>query len=120
MCFTAPEAVHLAEVGFDDLLVAYPTWDPRDVREVAAQVLAGRTIVLTVDSHEHVEHLETVADAVGVVLPLSLEIDASRDLPGLRFGVWRSPIADANGASRSAARASTSPEAVSRPMRRSG
>lgn len=112
MCFTAPEAVHLASIGFDDLLVAYPIWDPRDVEAVAAAVGDGRHIVLVVDSHDHVEHLEAVAARVGVELPVCLEVDASRDLPGVRFGVWRSPLRDVAGAVAVARRVSTSRHVV--------
>jgi D-serine deaminase-like pyridoxal phosphate-dependent protein len=45
-----------------------------------------------VDSPEHVERIETVAQRYGVRLPLCLEVDMSMDLPGLHFGVWRSPV----------------------------
>jgi D-serine deaminase-like pyridoxal phosphate-dependent protein len=108
MCFTATEAVHLASLGFDDLLVAYPTWDPRDVEAVAETVGGGAHITLTVDSHDHVEHVEAVAERVGVTLPVSLEVDASRDLPGVRFGVWRSPLRDVGSVVAVARRVATS------------
>src|SRR5262245_9187072 len=49
MCFTAAEAAWLAGEGFDDMLVAYPTVESSELKEVAAAVRAGRRVVLTVD-----------------------------------------------------------------------
>ena len=92
MCYTAPEAVYLASQGFDDLLVGYPAWNEQDIAAVARAVAAGTHITLMVDSREHVEQVETVALRQGVRLPLCLEIDMSMNLPGLHFGVWRSPL----------------------------
>ncbi len=92
MCYTAPEAVYLASQGFDDLLVGYPAWNEQDIAAVARAVAAGTHITLMVDSLEHVEQVETVALRQGVRLPLCLEIDMSMNLPGLHFGVWRSPL----------------------------
>src|SRR5258706_2705483 len=92
MCYTAPEAVYLASQGFDDLLVGYPAWNEQDIAAVARAVAAGTHITLMVDSLEHVGQVETVALRQGVRLPLCLEIDMSMDLPGLHFGVWRSPL----------------------------
>ncbi len=92
MCYTAPEAVYLASQGFDDLLVGYPAWNEQDIAAVARAIAAGAHITLMVDCPEHVEQIEAVALHHGVRLPLCLEIDMSMDLPGLHFGVWRSPI----------------------------
>jgi D-serine deaminase-like pyridoxal phosphate-dependent protein len=92
MCFTAREAVYLAGHGFDDLLLGYPTVHPADLVEVARAMAAGARITLMVDSVAHVERAERVAREQGVRLPLCLELDMSLDVPGLRFGVWRSPL----------------------------
>jgi D-serine deaminase-like pyridoxal phosphate-dependent protein len=108
MCFTAPEALHLAAAGFDDLLVAYPTVDPAHLAAVAAAVDAGQQVVLTVDSVEHVTHLERHLPP-GDPVPVAIDLDLSWDLPGLRFGVLRSPIDTADAAALLAARIETSP-----------
>jgi D-serine deaminase-like pyridoxal phosphate-dependent protein len=92
MCYTAQEAAHLATQGFNDLLIGYPAWHQDDIAAVARATAAGTSITLMVDSPEHVEQIETVAQRYGVRLPLCLEIDMSMDLPGLHFGVWRSPV----------------------------
>jgi D-serine deaminase-like pyridoxal phosphate-dependent protein len=99
MCYTAPEAVHLAGLGLDDLLVAYPTVDEVAIGAVAEAVGDGARITLMVDDHAHVELIEAVAASRGVRIGLCLELDLSRDLPGgTRFGAWRSPIAGTNEA----------------------
>lgn len=93
MCFTAREATWLAGQGFDDLLIGYPAWHDADLDAVAqATAGAGARIVLMVDSVEHVERIEAAARRAGVRLPLCLELDMSLDVPGLHFGVWRSPL----------------------------
>jgi len=98
MCYTTREAVYLASQGFDDLLVGYPAWNEQDIAAVARATETGAHITLMVDCVEHVEQIEAVASQHGVRLPLCLEMDMSLDLPGLHFGVWRSPIRTAEQA----------------------
>jgi D-serine deaminase-like pyridoxal phosphate-dependent protein len=92
MCFTAREAVYLAGLGFDDLLIGYPTVHPADLADVMRATTDGAHITLMVDSVAHVERAERAAREQGVRLPLCLELDMSLDIPGLHFGVWRSPL----------------------------
>ena len=94
MCYSPAEAAWLASQGFDDLLVAYPSVEPDDLRAVAAQVRAGRTIALMVDGAEQVRRIAAVARIEGVVQPLAIDLDMSSDFPGLHFGVHRSPVKD--------------------------
>ncbi|HXX77357.1 MAG TPA: amino acid deaminase/aldolase [Ktedonobacteraceae bacterium] len=91
MCYTAQEAAYLASQGFDDLLIGYPTYNKQHIAAVC-RAAAGTHITLMIDSAEHVRQLETVAASFGISLPLCLEVDMSMDLPGLHFGVWRSPV----------------------------
>ena len=92
MCYSPAEAAWLAALGFDDLLVAYPSVEPDDLRAVAAQVRAGRTITLMVDGAAQVRRIAQLAQAEGVVQPLAIDLDMSSDFPGLHFGVFRSPV----------------------------
>ncbi len=92
MCYSPAEAAWLASLGFDDLLVAYPSVEPEDLRAVAAQVRAGRTIALMVDGAAQVARIAAIAQAEGVVQPLAIDLDMSSDFPGLHFGVFRSPV----------------------------
>ena len=92
MCYSPAEAAWLASQGFDDLLVAYPSVEPDDLRAVAAQLRAGRLVTLMVDSAAQVQRIAAIASAEGVVQPLAIDLDMSSDFPGLRFGVFRSPV----------------------------
>ena len=97
MCFTAAEAVHLSDT-LDDLLVAYPTVERTEIEPVLERIGAGRTIVLTVDDIEQLDTLGALAREAKLVLPLCLDVDMSLPLPGLHFGVRRSPIRTAEDA----------------------
>lgn len=103
LCFTADEALHLAARGFDDLVVAYPTVEPSHLRAVAAACADGARITLMVDSVEHVVHLEQHLPPHAQV-PVAIDLDVSWQLPGLRFGVWRSPTDSPEAAAELAAR----------------
>jgi D-serine deaminase-like pyridoxal phosphate-dependent protein len=98
MCFTAREALFLASHGFADVLLGYPTWNEQDIGAVARTTQDGARITLMVDCVEHVDQIERVASQFAVRLPVCLEIDMSMDLPGLHFGVWRSPVHNAEQA----------------------
>jgi len=95
MCFTAPEACWLSERGFDDLLVAYPTTQAAHIAQICRCIAQGKKLILTVDSVAHGEQIAAIAADHGVIVPVSIEMDMSLRLPGLNFGVWRSPVRDA-------------------------
>mgnify|MGYP001282452666 CR=1 FL=1 len=92
LCFHAQEAVCLAKEGFQDLLVAYPTLDPYAIREVCQSLREGAQITLMVDHKTQVRAIQEVAATEQVVVPLCMDVDMSMALPGLHFGVQRSPI----------------------------
>jgi D-serine deaminase-like pyridoxal phosphate-dependent protein len=92
MCFTGLEAVWLSELGFDDLLIAYPVFQKAQLEAICEEVKKGKKLICMVDSTEHVQRLNSVAQSVGVVLPICLDLDMSIDPPGIHFGVYRSPI----------------------------
>lgn len=92
MCFSAEEALWLSGQGFDDLLVAYPTTVAAHIEQVCARIAAGKRIILTVDSDRHLQIIAAIAAEKDIIMPLSVEVDMSLRLPGLNFGVWRSPV----------------------------
>lgn len=93
LCYTASEAVWLAGHGFDDLLVAYPTWDAAHIRDVARALEAGARITLMADSREHLQRYSAVSREYGdVVLPVCLDLDMGTRHAGLHFGALRSPL----------------------------
>ncbi|HEX8732313.1 MAG TPA: amino acid deaminase/aldolase [Ktedonobacterales bacterium] len=95
MCLTAREAVYLAERGVADVLIGYPCVHEADLADVARATLAGSHITLMVDDLAQIDRIEAVARAHETRLPVCLDIDLSLDLPGLHFGVWRSPLRSA-------------------------
>jgi len=95
MTYSAAETAWLAEAGFDDLLLAYPSTDAVALRRIAAQIRKGKTIRLMIDSLAHAERLETLGASENCIFNLCLDIDMSVDYPGLHFGVWRSPLTQA-------------------------
>lgn len=104
MCFTAEEALYLHEQGFDDLLIAYPTWDPEQLKRVLERVGQGALITLMIDSIEHIEHLEALAEETKGKFLVCIDIDLSMKVPGLYFGVYRSPLKTAEDVINLAAR----------------
>jgi D-serine deaminase-like pyridoxal phosphate-dependent protein len=99
LAFTLPEALWLAEQGFDDLLVAYPSADGAALRELTQRSRHGEgssaSIAVMVDSAEQLAPIEHAVAAAGgdVRVRVCLDIDASWHALGgrLRVGVKRSP-----------------------------
>jgi D-serine deaminase-like pyridoxal phosphate-dependent protein len=90
LCFTLPEALWLADQGFDDLVVAYPTADRAALHALARGPHRG-AITVMVDSRAH---LDLVEAAGGGPVRVCLDIDAGWWLLGgrIRVGVKRSPV----------------------------
>lgn len=92
MCYHPAEATHLAEAGFDNLLIAYPSLC-RDSIEGALKASARPiTIYFMVDRIEHVLLLDELAAKHQVTANLCIDLDMSVPFPGLHFGVHRSSI----------------------------
>ncbi|MDN7877238.1 amino acid deaminase/aldolase [Burkholderia aenigmatica] len=98
LCYSAAEAAWLADGGFDDIVVAYPTVEPDDLRAVAAQLRRGRSITLMVDAIAQVDAIDRLAHDARVTIPLAIDLDMSSAYPGLYFGMYRSPVRDAASA----------------------
>lgn len=90
MAYSAAEAAHLAAQGFDDILIGYPTVELMDLERAA--VAPANVITFMVCAVEHVDLLERVATSANVRLNVCIDLDLSWDLPGLHFGVRRSPL----------------------------
>ncbi len=94
LCFTLPEALWLAELGGEDLVVAYPTIDRAALRELAHSPARERITVM-VDCREHLDAIKAAGGTDGPV-KVCLDIDAGwRALGGLmQLGAKRSPLHD--------------------------
>jgi D-serine deaminase-like pyridoxal phosphate-dependent protein len=93
MCYSVSEAVWLAEHGFSDLLVAYPSVQTKDMTALAKASASGKAIRIVVDSRAHLEALAQAARQEKTTCEAVVELDlAYRSIPGLHVGVRRSPL----------------------------
>jgi D-serine deaminase-like pyridoxal phosphate-dependent protein len=92
MTFTLDETLWLWELGFDDLLLAYPTADRQALARLAA-IDAPQRPVLVVDSAEQLDLIAT-ATAGGASTRVCIEIDLSYWTAGgrVKIGPKRSAI----------------------------
>ncbi len=96
MTYTLPETLWLAEQGFEDLLLAYPTADAGALEELALRSAAnpaGAPIVM-VDCVEHLEMIESVLGKGAPPIRACIDVDASWWWLGgrVKIGPKRSPI----------------------------
>jgi D-serine deaminase-like pyridoxal phosphate-dependent protein len=96
MTYTLPETLWLAEQGFEDLLLAYPTTDIGALEELALRSVAhpaGAPIVM-VDCAEHLDAIESVLGAGAAPVRVCIDIDAGWWALGgrIKVGSKRSPI----------------------------
>ena len=96
MTFTLPETLWLAEQGFEDLLLAYPTTDAEALEELALRSAAhpaGAPIVM-VDCVEHLDAIEAVLGAAAAPVRVCIDIDAGWWALGgrIKVGPKRSPV----------------------------
>lgn len=94
MCYSAAEAAYLAQSGFDELLVAYPTVQPSDVAAVASAVATGKSITLMIDSGDQAALLDHQWRELGMESPLRVcvDVDVSWRPLQMHIGAQRSPI----------------------------
>jgi len=97
LAFTLPEALWLADQGFDDLLVAYPTTDRVALRALVSRMAQrpGLRLTVMVDSPEHLDFIDAaVGRERSVPIRVCLDVDAGyRLLRGkVRIGARRSPL----------------------------
>jgi D-serine deaminase-like pyridoxal phosphate-dependent protein len=96
MTFTLPETLWLAEQGFENLLLAYPTADAGALSELALRSVAnpeGAPIVM-VDCAEHLDAIESVLGAGAAPVRVCIDVDASWWALGgrVKVGPKRSPL----------------------------
>jgi D-serine deaminase-like pyridoxal phosphate-dependent protein len=96
MTFTLPETNWLASEGYEDLLLAYPTTDLEALAQLALHAAARPegAPILTVDSVEHLDLIESVLGSQAGAVRLCIELDAGwHGLRGrVKAGAKRSPI----------------------------
>jgi D-serine deaminase-like pyridoxal phosphate-dependent protein len=96
MTFTLPETLWLAEAGFENLLLAYPTADIGALGELALRSVAnpeGAPIVM-VDCTAHLDAIESVLGAGAAPVRVCIDLDAGWWALGgrIKIGPKRSPV----------------------------
>jgi D-serine deaminase-like pyridoxal phosphate-dependent protein len=96
MTFTLAETLWLAEQGFEDLLLAYPTMDIESLGELALRSVAnpdGAPIVM-VDCPEHLDAIESVLGGAAAPVRVCIDLDAGWWALGgrIKVGPKRSPV----------------------------
>jgi D-serine deaminase-like pyridoxal phosphate-dependent protein len=96
MTYTLPETLWLAELGFENLLLAYPTADLGGLEELALRSAAnpeGAPIV-TVDCSRHLDMIESVLGKGAPPVRVCIDVDASWWWLGgrVKVGPKRSPV----------------------------
>ena len=105
LSFTLPEALHLADEGFDDIFVGYPTVDTEALEALTA-LAAQRPDshpALMVDDVAQLDLIEAAAKPVSATVRVAIDIDPSWWPVGGRIakiGPKRSPIRTADQARR--------------------
>jgi D-serine deaminase-like pyridoxal phosphate-dependent protein len=96
MTFTLPETLWLAEEGFENLLLAYPTADAGALEELALRSVAnpGGAPIVMVDCVEHLDAIESVLGAKASPVRVCIEFDAGWWAAGgrIKVGPKRSPV----------------------------
>ncbi len=96
MTFTLPETLWLAEQGYENLLLAYPTVDAGTLGELALRSAAnpGGAPIVMVDCGEHLDAIESVLGSGAAPVRVCIDIDASWWALGgrIRVGPKRSPV----------------------------
>jgi D-serine deaminase-like pyridoxal phosphate-dependent protein len=102
MTFTLPETLWLAEQGFEDLLLAYPTTDGGALEELALRSAANpsEAPIVTVDSTDHLDQIDSILGARAEPVRVCIELDASWWAAGgrVKIGAKRSPVHSAEQA----------------------
>jgi D-serine deaminase-like pyridoxal phosphate-dependent protein len=114
MAFSAVECAHLADAGFDDILLAYPTVQPHDTALLAAlSGRAGLQLSVVVDCAEHLAALSTAASAAAAATTIHVVVEADMALQAaggrVHIGVQRSPLRTAAAVVALAERAASTP-----------
>ncbi len=93
MTFTLPETLWLAEAGFEDLLLAYPSADRTALARLARLEGEARPTVM-IDRVAHLDLIDSAAVERAAPIRVCIEVDAGFWLAGgrLKIGPKRSPV----------------------------
>ncbi|MFI6349409.1 amino acid deaminase/aldolase [Streptomyces sp. NPDC050560] len=93
MAFTLAESLWLAESGFDDVLLAYPSVDRAGFARLTSDPKAAAAVSVVVDDPAQLDLIDAARGDGGETVRVCLELDTSLSLLGgrVRVGARRSP-----------------------------
>jgi D-serine deaminase-like pyridoxal phosphate-dependent protein len=96
LTYTLPETLWLAEQGYEDLLLAYPTADTEALAELAMRSVASpdSAPIVMVDSVAHLDLIESVLGGGAAPVRVCIDVDAGWWALGgrVKVGPKRSPV----------------------------
>lgn len=92
MCYSAREAEFLADLGFDDFLIAYPTLSELDLKALRKVHESGKIISLVADDERQLKIINKFFEGISSPFPILLEPDLALRVGPLTIGVRRSPL----------------------------
>ena len=101
MCYSVKEAAYLHSIGFDDLLLAYPTASESDLEIYFSLRQKKANVSLMVDSREQVDLVLSCwnkkQERGAEKAKICIDVDMSYRPMGLHLGVYRSSILSLSG-----------------------
>ncbi|CAM3774396.1 alanine racemase [Nocardioides marinus] len=92
MTYSLAESVWLADLGHDDVLLAYPSVSRASLHDLAAEEQRLAAITVMVDSTDHLDLVDAVLGAGRPTIRVCLDVDASLRLGPIHLGARRSPV----------------------------
>jgi D-serine deaminase-like pyridoxal phosphate-dependent protein len=96
MCYSLKEAEFLSSLGFDDLLIAYPTFSFNDIEIFFSLTQEGKNVILMVDCLDHIRSIDKFWARFKTEntfkAKVCIDVDMSWRPVGLHLGVYRSPV----------------------------
>jgi D-serine deaminase-like pyridoxal phosphate-dependent protein len=103
MSYSLAESNWLADHGFDDVLLAYPTASRAALLDLVADDRRRAAVTVMVDSTESLDHIDALIGVDHPAIRVCIDVDASLKLGPIHLGVRRSPVHTARQARRLAA-----------------
>ncbi|MFT4300001.1 MAG: amino acid deaminase/aldolase [Aeromicrobium sp.] len=92
MTYSLAESVWLADLGHDDILLAYPSVHAAALHDLVAEPHRRAAITLMVDSADSLDAIDAVLGPAHPAIQVCLDVDASLRLGPVHLGVRRSPV----------------------------
>jgi D-serine deaminase-like pyridoxal phosphate-dependent protein len=103
MSYSLDESVWLADLGVDDILLAYPTASATGLAALTHDPQRLDAITLMIDSRESLDLIDRRTRPGHAVIGVCIDVDASLRLGPVHLGVRRSPVHSAEDAAALAA-----------------